>query len=89
LGGEVMTTTVPPPAYDHAYRGRLIVHVLPDSAASAACHGGDACSTRQGGTCIVILPRGHRALALLRRHEIGHCNGWPADHPGARTVTVP
>jgi len=20
----------------------------------------------------------------VRRHEIGHCNGWPADHPGGR-----
>jgi hypothetical protein len=19
-----------------------------------------------------------------RRHELGHCNGWPADHPGGR-----
>jgi hypothetical protein len=21
---------------------------------------------------------------LVRRHEIAHCNGWPADHSGAR-----
>jgi hypothetical protein len=20
-------------------------------------------------------------VALYRRHEIAHCNGWPADHP--------
>ena len=20
----------------------------------------------------------------VRRHEFGHCNGWPADHPGGR-----
>jgi hypothetical protein len=23
--------------------------------------------------------------ALVLRHEIAHCNGWPADHRGART----
>jgi hypothetical protein len=23
---------------------------------------------------------------LIRRHELGHCNGWPADHPNARWV---
>jgi hypothetical protein len=21
---------------------------------------------------------------IIRRHEMGHCNGWPADHSGAR-----
>lgn len=25
-----------------------------------------------------------RTLAL--RHELAHCNGWPADHPGARSA---
>jgi hypothetical protein len=23
---------------------------------------------------------------IIIRHELGHCNGWPADHPGAETV---
>lgn len=23
-------------------------------------------------------------LAIALRHEIGHCNGWPANHPNAR-----
>lgn len=22
--------------------------------------------------------------AIVKRHEIGHCNGWPPDHPNAR-----
>jgi hypothetical protein len=22
----------------------------------------------------------------ILRHETGHCNGWPANHPGMRTV---
>ena len=26
--------------------------------------------------------------ALTLRHELAHCNGWPADHPGAKKVQV-
>jgi hypothetical protein len=26
----------------------------------------------------------NRSSNLTMRHELGHCNGWPADHPGAR-----
>lgn len=39
--------------------------------------------------CIIVLPAydpvigvTNEFLALLMRHEIGHCNGWPADHAG-------
>jgi hypothetical protein len=28
---------------------------------------------------------GHDWLTVLR-HEIGHCNGWPGDHKGARAA---
>jgi hypothetical protein len=60
-------------------------------------HGRLACTiVRSQGRCSVYLPRvGERGLyegttpvvitsalqAGLRRHERGHCNGWPADHP--------
>jgi hypothetical protein len=30
----------------------------------------------------VIIAAGHPP-ELVKRHEIAHCNGWPADHPGA------
>src|SRR5262249_19249868 len=26
-------------------------------------------------------------LALTLRHELGHCNGWPNDHPDGRTTS--
>jgi hypothetical protein len=26
---------------------------------------------------------------LMLRHEIGHCNGWPGDHPGMRFLVEP
>jgi hypothetical protein len=41
----------------------------------------------------VVNVRGNLALTL--RHELGHCNGWPNDHPDGRktsfeeTVTMP
>jgi hypothetical protein len=25
--------------------------------------------------------------AIVLRHEIGHCNGWPKEHPGAGALT--
>ena len=25
-------------------------------------------------------------IALIRQHEIGHCNGWPSHHPNARRM---
>jgi len=27
-------------------------------------------------------------LAAMRRHEVAHCNGWPANHPGGRWVEI-
>lgn len=37
--------------------------------------------------CTVIYPRlkdvGSDDMVALIRHETAHCNGWPADHPGA------
>jgi hypothetical protein len=26
-------------------------------------------------------------LKVVWRHELAHCNGWPANHPGGRAVT--
>src|SRR5579872_3649928 len=90
FGGTVMTTTLPPPKYDHPYNGSLVVHTLSESEAVARC-GEIACATPpwHGHPCVITLPRNHPALALLRRHEIAHCNGWGGDHAGARTVEVP
>jgi hypothetical protein len=45
------------------------------------------CSVRpEPGQCVVYLAErspGY-SLEITRRHERGHCNGWPADHLGAR-----
>jgi hypothetical protein len=41
------------------------------------------------GCELIISPDSIIALAgltleFVKRHEIAHCNGWPADHRGAR-----
>jgi hypothetical protein len=42
-----------------------------------------ACSWQSNGTCYVVLPNDKEGVpvALFRRHEIAHCNGWPPNHP--------
>jgi hypothetical protein len=35
-----------------------------------------------------ILYRWRIKLSVLLRHEIGHCNGWPGDHPNSRKVSM-
>jgi hypothetical protein len=91
LGGAVLITTIPPPQYDHPYHGPLVVHEVSESEAFARCHGAPACAfpPGHGHPCVIVLPRGSPALALMRRHELGHCNGRPSYHPGAGTVRMP
>ena len=31
-----------------------------------------------GNGCVIV----YTGSANVRRHELAHCNGWPADHPG-------
>ena len=32
--------------------------------------------------CDVVIPNdGQAPVDTYRRHEIAHCNGWPANHP--------
>lgn len=83
----------PPARFDHPYHGHLIVHRLPQSEIVRLCramhmpgagmnqHG---CSHRDIGWCEVwIIDKTFiRATPqAVLRHEIGHCNGWPANHP--------
>lgn len=42
------------------------------------------CAIRQPGYCVIAYIDRMHGLATpesVRRHEIGHCNGWPANHP--------
>jgi len=77
----------PPPRYLHPFNGPVIERVLSLSAARRACARmgtrADACSWVKGGKCYIVIPRNGpvRDLHPYRRHELAHCNGWPADHP--------
>jgi len=48
----------------------------------------DACAWRAGHVCHIVVPAGRdvpaHETAAYRRHEIGHCNGWSANHSGGR-----
>jgi len=86
----MMLLLEPPPQYDHPYHGHVIEQRLSPLQMMLTCHGpGESCAWVDGGVCHIALPAGEkdrRLLALIRQHEIGHCNGWPAHHPGGRRV---
>jgi hypothetical protein len=89
----VPTVTLPPAQYDHAYPGPVIERILPLDEARKFCEQigvgqFDGCAgyvTLQDGSkaCFIILPDQDAPDPIIdhyRRHEVGHCNGWPADH---------
>ena len=85
--GEQIAST-PPARFDHPYRGKVRIIDHPDSVAACRRHGvaADACSWIAPGRdreCAIIVPFGvsSRTRASVVRHEVGHCNGWPAGHP--------
>jgi hypothetical protein len=78
----------PPEQYDHPYDGPVDESVMPVSEVRALCASigaafGVACAwVTEDDVCHIVLPNDYQApVALYRRHEIAHCNGWPADHP--------
>ena len=87
----------PPSRYNHRYDGLVEERVLPvaevrvvcdslgasHSSADASAPGGTAaCAWVNDDICFIILPDdGLAPVDTYRRHEIAHCNGWPADHP--------
>ncbi len=82
---------LPPPQYDHPFPGQVVEKRLSFAEVRRVCKGGLACSWPRvtirskdgkiiGSYCLVILPLHDRGT--LKRHEVAHCNGWPADHPG-------
>jgi hypothetical protein len=88
---------VPPKEYDHPFDGELIeVTALDQDNVRRWCPTakfprwalGCMPELRPGRCWIVLAPDDVIKAAgfppeLVRRHEIAHCNGWPADHRGA------
>jgi hypothetical protein len=93
---------IPPAEYDHPYKGEVkiwrsasqdeIKSKCPPSAFPyhLGCGG-----PRSSGECHILMAddetiRKHGwTPEIVLRHEIGHCNGWPVDHKGARAVGAP
>jgi hypothetical protein len=88
--------TLPPPEFDYEYKGQMIVtkwndyslirHICKDIVPPAV-----ACSYRtyeldtgKPVSCLIILGPLVWDDPRTLRHEIAHCNGWGADHKGAR-----
>src|SRR5262249_53188499 len=88
---------IPPLEYDHPYDKTLILTDYTDQTTlHTLCAEMPKAKTVLGSTkryadrCeIWISDRwAYEAVGVTRnmviRHELGHCNGWPDDHPGAR-----
>jgi hypothetical protein len=88
-----------PPEYDHPYKGTLTWQMahdqqqVRDACPKVAFKLGVAlaCSLRweKENACLIVLApeedmkKAGLPLEMIKRHEIAHCNGWPADHKGA------
>jgi hypothetical protein len=78
----------PPAQYDHPYNGQVVERIMPVAEVRALCTSVGAsgrfvaCAWVSDGACHVVLPNDEPATVFTyRRHEIAHCNGWPANHP--------
>jgi hypothetical protein len=88
----------PPAEYNHPYTGELTVHLIDRANVWRECsengrhkvrRDAAGCAELDGDTCTVYLAKRTRRAPLdaILRHEIAHCNGWPADHPQPPKVT--
>ena len=91
-----MNIPLPPPAYSAPYMGPLYVTVGTLAEVERLCHTqwgisissvALGCSWWQWPTCMVVIPKvdddriTFEIQGLVLKHELGHCNGWPATHP--------
>src|SRR5262245_35150486 len=92
-----MAQPLPPVEYDHWYEGDLTIRIVNSVEHLAlACKWSEvrpkslACASVRPNSCTIYLLQDEVSRELgwdhnvVLRHEMGHCNGWPADHPGRR-----
>jgi hypothetical protein len=93
IAGKTDTTWNPPTRFDHPYSGTMIIHRLPQAQIVKTCadvigkrsmiqHG--CSSLPKDNRCeIWIVEKTYMGASpeSVLRHEIGHCNGWPGNHP--------
>jgi hypothetical protein len=92
---------IPPLEFDHPYLGNLVVTRVETRAdVQKVCgldHPAMACAIPDAKFvyCKIflvgddVIAAGGITPEIAMRHEIGHCNGWPADHSGARPNNTP
>jgi hypothetical protein len=97
---DMTSWILPPERYDHPYKGHLTLQRATDEEMIKTCPAPLTLPKRiacafpipAANSCLIVLaPRTTIAAAgyseeIVIRHEIGHCNGWPADHNGARRL---
>lgn len=93
--------TMPPVQYDHRptrpFRRLAVSHQIVDATCRQYADFSylnarlQSCVITNGDSAMMIVPNDMDPLytACLVRHENGHLNGWPADHPGARYYSAP
>jgi hypothetical protein len=93
--GPIYPIDAPPAVYQHRYRGALTVQHGSLAEVEHFCHTMHGivsqyralgCAVVDTHSCFVLIPKiggpvTARIQAQIRRHEMAHCNGWPADHP--------
>lgn len=93
---------LPPIEYDHPFAGTVKIETVParndlKTFCSIAFIAGLTlgCSRRHGDVLCHIVLVDEKIIKeqgwtreLMLRHEIGHCNGWPGDHPGQRAFNA-
>ena len=88
---------MPPVQYDHPFDGKVYVVTTSDRAfLTEACPAGQfkpplACAFKGPTGCVIVFASAKlfeaqgMSVEVARRHERGHCNGWPSDHSNSRT----
>lgn len=99
LASPANAVTLPPERYDALARNVEVIELDSVRQVNKACRamfGWMASGVRPVEGCanvasrIIILPSveaiGQRKYDCILRHEMGHVNGWPADHRGGREL---
>ncbi len=82
----------PPARFDHEFSGNLTIYRVNRANVQAECSDGGrlavrkdvaGCAISEGNDCTIYLAMKTRRAPIeaILRHEIAHCNGWPANHP--------
>jgi hypothetical protein len=88
---------LPPVEFDHALAGPVeVIDIESEERLRQLCHMTQThqgvnvigCAGRKPDRCVIYLGPIPASSGITRninlRHELGHCNGWPADHAGIR-----